>query len=169
MRRTRMLTVVLAVALLATLFGPAVSPATAIPCSGTKAMETLSLRTFKIDAKPQRKTYKVGQTVLIEALVVRPDDTDPFQQGIPTDGVDKRPAEGINIGAGLLIGDVFLPGFAVTDAEGKALLKIKLEKYVKPAVVDVALYAWNVVQDTPCLRVEENGYRAYPEMFAVVK
>ena len=79
------------------------------------------------------------------------------------------PVEEANIGVGLLVGDVFLPGFAITDANGDAVIKVKIEKYVKPATVDAAFYSWKIAADSPCLRVEENGFRAVPAMFKITR
>lgn len=167
----RKLSVALGVALLATLLGPtSAAPASAGPCSGgTRAMETVSLRMFHIESEATKQVYKIGDTAVFHTTVVRPAEEDPLNMGIPTDGVDPSPAADVNVGVGLLIGDVFLPGFARTDANGHAKIKIKIEKYVKPGAADAAFYAWNVVQDTPCLRIEENGFRAYMEMFEVKK
>lgn len=142
----------------------ALSPVSAAGCG---AMETVSLKTFKIEAKPRKKHYRVGETIIFDAKVVRPNDDDPLGLGVPMDGVEKQPAEEVNIGAGLIIDDVFLSGFAVTDEKGKATIKIKVEKYAKPGTADAAFYAWKVQVDTPCLRVEENGFRPYPEALHV--
>lgn len=142
----------------------AASPASATGCG---AMETVSLKTFKIDAKPRKSTYRVGETIIFDAKVVRPNDTDPFNVGVPMDGVDKQPAEEVNIGAGIIINDVFLSGFATTNDAGKATIKIKIEKYARPGIADAAFYAWKTQADTPCLRVEENGFRPYPEILKV--
>ncbi len=165
LRKKMALTV--AAAAVATLLVPVASPATAGPCSGSR-METLTLRNFRIEAKPVRKTFPSGGTAVLDVTVTRPGEQDPAGMGIPMDGVDPMPAENINVGAGMMINDVFLPGFGITDANGKAKVKISIERYAKTGPADIALYAWNVIQETPCLRVEENGFRAYPAMFTVV-
>lgn len=131
------------------------------------AMETVTLKNFKIEAKPRKAAYSIGDTIVFDAKVVRPNDTDPFGLGVPMDPVDKMPAEEVNVGAGLIVNDVFLSGFAVTGADGKAVIKIKIEKYARPGIADVAFYAWKTQAETPCLRVEENGFRAYPEFVTV--
>jgi hypothetical protein len=130
-------------------------------------METVTLRTFHIDAKVRRTKYRIGETATFDVVVVRPAEEDPFALGVPTEGVEPMPAEDVSVGVGLLIGNVFLPGFAITDAEGKATITVKIQKYVKPGPVDAAFYAWKVQADTPCLRVEENGFRPYPSLFSV--
>lgn len=130
-------------------------------------METLNVKTFKIDAKVRKPIYRIGDTAVFDAKVMRPADEDPAGMGLPTDGIDKRPAEEANIGVGLLVGDVFLPGFSVTNDQGKAVIKIRIEKYVKPGPVDAAFYAWKTQADTPCLRLEESGFFAKQNAFTI--
>jgi hypothetical protein len=166
-RLRRKLTIAVAAASVATLLAPVASPASAGPCSG-RGMETLTLRDFRIEAKPVKKAFPSGGTAVLDVTVTRPAEEDPAGMGVPMDGVDPMPAENVNVGAGMMMNDVFLPGFGITDANGKAKVKISIERYAKTGTADVALYAWSVVQDTPCLRVEENGFRAYPAMFTVV-
>ena len=146
-----------------------------IPCkrqalnvlSGQRSMETVSLRDFWIEPDIKKKTYKIGETVQFPVNVSRPADQDPFNLGISMDAGSLGPVEEASVGVGVLVGDVFLPGFGITDANGDTLLKVKLENYVKPGIADVAFYSWKIVQDTPCLRVEENGFRAVARMFKV--
>ena len=137
--------------------------------SGHRDMEVVSLRDFYIEASVKKKSYKVGDTIQFPVRVSRPSDSDPLGLGVPTDPGSIGPAEEVNIGVGLLVGEVFLPGFAVTDANGEALIKVKVESYVKPATVDAAFYAWKVAVDTPCVRVEENGFRPVSRMFKITR
>ena len=130
-------------------------------------MEVVSLRDLYVEAKVKEKSYQIGDTIQFPVTVSRPAESDPLGLGVPTDPGSLGPAEEVNIGVGLLIGDVFLPGFAVTDANGEALIKVKVEKYVKPAVVDAAFYAWKIALNTPCVIVQENGFRAVARMFKI--
>ncbi|MGH2755906.1 MAG: hypothetical protein ACRDLB_15940 [Actinomycetota bacterium] len=132
-------------------------------------METVSLRDFYIEASVKKKTYRVGDTIQFPVHVSRPAEEDPFGLGMSMNPGSMGPVEEANIGVGLLIGDVFLPGFAITDANGDALIKVKIENYVKPATVDAAFYSWKIAADSPCLRVEENGFRAVPSMFKITR
>lgn len=160
----------LSAGLIAVLLVPSAASADAaapVPCSNSRNMEQVSLRTFNIDAKVVKPAYRIGQTAVFKVTVVRPADGDPMNLGVPMDGVPPQPAPDINVGVGLLVGDVFLPGFAITDENGKATVKVKIESYAQPAVVDAAFYAWKVAADSPCAKVMENGFRAYPEMFTV--
>jgi hypothetical protein len=133
---------------------------------GAVVLEQVALRTFRIEAKPP-KNVEVGGVASIPVVVTRPAEQDPLGQGIPTDDLDPEPAVGINVGVGLLIGDVFFPGFAVTNNAGKATIKIKIENYAKPGRADASFYAWKTQADTPCLRLDENGYRFYEKFFSV--
>jgi len=134
--------------------------------SGQVALEQVALRTFTIEAKAP-KSVPIGGTASIPVVVTRPAEQDPLGQGIPTDGVEPEAAQGVNVGVGLLVGDVFFPGFAKTNDEGKATIKIKIQSYAKPGPVDASFYAWMTQADTPCLRVDENGYRFYEKFFTV--
>jgi hypothetical protein len=129
--------------------------------------ETVSLRTLHIEAKVPKKTYKIGDIIKIPVEVTRPAEEDPFGQGIPMNRPMVFPAEGVNLGVGLVIGDVFLPGFGVTDDDGKVTVQIRVERWVKPATANASFYAWNPQVETVCARVEEFGYRPYPSFLKV--
>ena len=133
------------------------------------AMETVALKTFHLVLAADKKVYKVGDTATVEVTVTRPAHEDPLGNGIPFDPPQSYPAEDVNVGIGLRVGDVFLFGHSITDAEGKAAVKVKLEPWTPagPAIADG--FAWEVAADTPCLRVEENGYQQRPNIFKVVK
>lgn len=133
----------------------------------SRGSETTSLRTLHIEAEVLQDHYAIGDVAKFPVHVTRPAKEDPARLGLPWERPYVEDAAGVNVGVGLLIGDVFLPGFAITDDEGKATIKIKIKQYAQPAAVDAAFYSWNVVADTPCLRVEENGFVAFSEMFHV--
>ena len=153
------------------------SSAAPIPCkrhalkvlSGQRSMETVSIRDFYIEPSVKKKTYRIGQTVTFPVHVSRPAEEDPIDLGMEMEPGSLGPVEDANVGVGLLVGDVFLPGFAITDANGDAVIKVKIEKYVKPATVDAAFYSWKIVQDTPCLRIEENGFKPVAAMFKITR
>ncbi|HET7482991.1 MAG TPA: hypothetical protein VFK89_09035 [Actinomycetota bacterium] len=132
-------------------------------------METVVIRDFTVDMKVDKKVWKVGETVLIHSTVTRPAHEDPAGQGIQLDPPASEPAGNVNMGIGLRVGDVFLFGSGITDADGKVDVKVKLKPYTKPGAAAVDGYAWNRVASTPCLNVEENGYTHVDNMFTVVK
>lgn len=131
--------------------------------------EVVRFRTFYVDAKPQAETYKIGTKAKIDITVTRPAHEDPLDLGVGLDPPTSAPAENVSVGVGIHVGDVFIPGFSRTDAEGHATVVVKLPTYMKPGAASVAAYAWNVVHESPCLRVEEDGYSAYPDAFEVTR
>lgn len=133
------------------------------------AIEVVALRTYHLEVEPSQKTYKVGDTAKINVVVTRPAHEDPAGQGIPIDPPQSFPAEGVNVGIGLRIGDVFLFGHSVTNADGLAVVKVPIKSYTPAGKAFADAYAWKTAADTPCLRVEENGYRQMPDLFTVIR
>jgi hypothetical protein len=131
--------------------------------------ETVRLRTFHIQAEPQAESFKIGTAAKIDITVTRPAHQDPFDLGVEFEPPTSVPAEDVIVGVGLHVGQVFVPGFARTDAEGKTTVSLKLPRYMQPGVAEMTVYAWNVVHESPCLRVEEDGYASYPEAFEVTR
>ena len=129
-------------------------------------LEYVSLLTFNLELGKTKREYEIGDTVTINITVTRPAKEDPLGNGIPMDRPYVEPAEGVTVGVGLSIGRVFLPGAAISNADGLARVKIKLEDYAPPnKTVDASIYAWKIVQQTPCLTVQEYGFTTRPGMF----
>jgi hypothetical protein len=162
--RMRRIALLAAAALIGTLF--TVAPATAVPCG---SMETIALKTFYLEVKAAKKVYKVGQTAVINVNVTRPSDQDPMGMGVPMERPHTEPAEDVNVGIGLRVGDVFLFGYGLTNAKGNAAVKVKIESWTPAGTALADIFAWLIQADSPCLRVEENGYRQVPRIFKVVK
>ena len=131
--------------------------------------ETIALKTFHLEVKGMKKVYKVGETAQIQVTVTRPAHEDPAGLGIYQDPPQSFPAENVNAGVGLRVGDVFLFGHAMTDANGVAKVGVKLEDWTPAGTAIADAFSWNTQVDTPCLRVEENGYMQKPNVFKVVK
>jgi hypothetical protein len=168
--------VVVAVALVgATLSVATASPAAACGSRGVRqqmkagALEVLSLRTFHLEVKGDKPQYRIGEVAKIHVTVTRPAHEDPLGQGIPIDPPMSFPAEGVNVGVGLRLGDVFLFGHNITDTEGHTIVKIKIESYAQPGPASADIYAWKSLVDLPCLRVEENGYTQHPKIFTILR
>ncbi len=167
----------LATGLLASVLSVGVGASPAQACSGRNvgaqmrngSLEVVGLRTFHLEVKPLKKRYKVGETAKIEVTVTRPAHEDPAGLGVPIDPPQSFPAEDVNVGMGLRIGDVFLFGHAVTDADGKAVIKIKIKSYTPAGKATADAYAWKTAADTTCAKVEENGYRQMPNLFTVFR
>lgn len=128
-------------------------------------MEQITLRTFHLDVTPP-KVAEIGSTVTVKVVVTRPAKEDPLGQGIPMERPYVEPASDVIVGVGLSIGNVFLPGAAITDQKGLAKVKIIMQNYA-PAdkKVDMSVYAWKILQQTPCLTVQEEGYKVLPDAF----
>ena len=141
----------------------ALTPGTAFACG---AVETVSLKTFHLEVKANKKIYKIGETALIKVTVTRPAEEDPLGNGIPMERPFVEPAPDVNLGVGLAIGRVFLPGAGMTDENGEATIKIKIERYApRNKWADASAYAWKIIQETPCASVQENGFQMIPQMF----
>ena len=154
---------------------PAAADAAGIPCralmapalrAGT-AMEQLQLRTFHIQVSAPKKTYRRGSTAKLNVTVTRPAHEDPLGAGAPMDPPVGMPAEGVNVGAGVSMGDVFVFGHAVTNSAGKATVPLKIPSSAGKGVARADVLAWQRVVDTPCLIIEEQGYRHQPGIFKV--
>jgi len=126
-------------------------------------MEQVALLTFNLDVGKTKPAYEIGDVVPIDVTVTRPAKEDPLGNGVPMERPYVEPAEGVIVGVGLHIGRVFLPGAAITDANGVAKVRIKLEDWAPAGVkVDASMYAWKVVYEMPCATVMEYGYRTMP-------
>lgn len=133
------------------------------------AMETVALRTFHLEVEPTKKRFKVGEVAKIKVTVTRPAHEDPLGLGVEQEPPHSEPAEDVNVGMGLRIGDVFLFGHAITNEDGLATVKIKIKSYTPAGKANADAYAWKTVADTTCLKVEENGYRQLPNIFTIFR
>lgn len=152
------------------------APAQACAARGVKSglrsgalLETVGLKTYHLEVKPDKRSYKIGETAQVHVTVTRPAKEDPLGEGIPMDSPKSFPAEEVNVGIGLRIGDVFLFGHNITDAEGHTTVKIKIASYAPAGKAYADAYAWKTAVDSPCARVEENGYTAVPNIFTVLR
>ena len=142
-----------------------VAPSSARPACA----ETVVLKTFHLVVESDKKVYKVGDTAKINVTVTRPAHEDPAGQNIPIEPPFSEPAANVDVGIGLRVGDVFLFGHSMTDENGKAAVKVRLEPWTPSGQAIADAFAWHIIQDTPCLRIEENGYQQKPNIFQVVK
>jgi hypothetical protein len=131
--------------------------------------DTVATRTLKVQATTKAKSYSIGDTARIPVKVTRPAGEDPLASGIPVPAPIEVPASGVRVGVGVTLGNAFLAGYAVTGVDGRAEVKVKIKSFVKPTVADVSVYTYNTVVNTSCLRLEENGYASYRQMFKVTR
>jgi hypothetical protein len=162
---------VLVASLAATALGVA-SPS-ALACTAQKNDVTIPVRTFHVEAAWAKKTYRVGQTATLNVTVTRPSHQDPVTDeghDLPVEPPVAVPADQVTVGVGLYIGQVFLSGGGVTDAEGKLTAKVKIEKYAKPGPAAATVYAYKkYLTDTRCVYLQEFAYVRMPEAFKVTK
>jgi hypothetical protein len=165
-------TVVVAVSLSAA--PPPVAAAPSVPCRGrvsrhlrNNAMDIVQLRTFTVEIKPLAKTYKIGKPAQVAVVVTRPAHRDPLQLGPEFEPPTSAPAADVSVGVGIHVGEAFVPGFGVTDENGKTTVTIKLPSYMKPGFADLDGYAWKIQFDSPCMTIEEDGYTHMDKAFAV--
>ena len=130
-------------------------------------MEYITPRTFHVAIKPLKKTYRRGDVVKVQVAVTRPAEEDPAGLGLTVDRPAEAPAQDVNVGIGVSVGRVFLPGYGRTAANGRVTVGIKLEHYVPSTVAHVRAFAYKEVVATTCLTVEEQGYRAVDRAFRV--
>ena len=145
-----------------------------IPCRSVGArelrgtsMDIVQLRTFTVEVKPLAKGYKIGRPAQFSVTVTRPAHKDPLQVGPDFDPPASAPAAGASVGVGVHVGEVFVPGFAITGDDGTAIVTIKLPSYMKPGPADIDGYAWKVAADSPCLTIEEDCYVHLVKAFTV--
>lgn len=132
----------------------------------SRGMETVALLTFDLEIGKLKPVYRIGDVVAVDVKVTRPAEEDPLGNGIPMERLYFEPVEGVFVGVGLMMGRVFLPGAAITGADGVAHVKIKIQDYAPAGVkVDASVYAWKVVYEMPCASIQEYGYAAMPGVF----
>jgi hypothetical protein len=140
-------------------------PSLAVPCG---QMEYVTLNTLHVNLAPLKRSYRIGEVVPLKVEVSRPSENDPIGLGVAVERPASQPAEEVNVGIGLSIGRVFLPGYNLTNAGGETVVKIKIAKYAPAGkMVQVQVFAYKEQANTPCVVVEEQGYRAVQNAFKV--
>jgi hypothetical protein len=172
-------TMVVAAMVALPLWGPGATTASAstIPCRSfashllrTSTFDIVQIKTFYVTIKPASKSYSVGDTVKVAALVTRPAHEDPLNNGVKFDPPASAPASDVNVGIGLHISNkVYLPGFGITDANGKVTVSIKLPSYTPAGVASVDAFAYKNDAEAPCFTLQENGFTTMPNAFTVSK
>jgi hypothetical protein len=165
LRSSSAIRVVIASALAALAVPASATAASAVPCG---QMEYVTLNTLHVNVAPLKRAYHIGEVVPIKVHVSRPSENDPVGLGVAAERPTSQAAEDVNVGVGLSVGRVFLPGYNVTNAKGDTVVKIRLTNYTpKGKMAQVQAFAYMERANTPCLVVEEQGYRALPNAFKV--
>jgi hypothetical protein len=146
--------------------------ALAVPCA-QRTDVTIPVRTFHLEAEWTKKSYRVGETATLDMTITRPSHQDPVTDegnDLPVEPPASAPADQVTVGVGLYVGQVFLSGGGITDAEGHLAAKVKIEKYTKPGPAAATIFAYKrYLTDTRCVYVQEFGYTRMPEAFKVTK
>lgn len=144
-------------------------PAAAAEDSCAAQYETVQMKTFHVVIQTPRKVYKIDNVVPINVEVTRPAHEDPLGQDQPIDPPVSEPAEGVNVGVGLQVGRSYLFGIGMTDADGKTSIRVPLPSYLPEGNVFARSLAWNILVNTTCLIVEEQGYTEERNFFRVTR
>jgi hypothetical protein len=123
--------------------------------------------TLHVVIKPFHKRYARGDTVTVKVVVTRPAAEDPAGFGVPIERPVTQPASDVNVGIGINVGRAFLPGYGETNDKGEVAVGIKLGRRVPAGNATVRAYAYKERLNTPCVVVEEQGYRTSPKAFRV--
>lgn len=118
-------------------------------------------RTFEVDVRADRAVYEVGDRAVFRAKVTR-----------VVDGQAVGPVEGARVGFTADVGDTKVAwGAAVTDAEGKAVIKSRIGDHAFPGWADVWAFAEKETVDLPCHWEEESefGESELPDLFRTVR
>ena len=145
------------------------TPAASAEPLSCAAMDVITIRTMTVEFKPPGKSVAIGSVAKVPVHVTRPAGEDPLQQGIPLDPPASAPADGVTVGIGLTIKNVFAPGYAVTNQDGKATVSIRIPRYAPAASVDLDAYAYNVLGQTPCYTIQEDGYTHKDDVFKTTR
>ncbi|MGH2747593.1 MAG: hypothetical protein ACRDKB_06680 [Actinomycetota bacterium] len=165
-RRRRGVISALAASLVAGVLFAAPAPSAAHGCGDS---ETYAVRNFHIEMKPVKKTYHVGDTAKVKFTVTRPAHEDPAGAGQEYDPPMSFPAEDVQLGVGLFVGETFFTGWALTDAEGKAMVSIKILRYADTGPAHARAYATKMIHQNVCVTVLEDGFTAQDNIFTVTR
>jgi len=146
----------------------ALTPVPASACgAGDGFFDYVTPNTLNVVIKPFHKRYARGDTVTVKVVVTRPAAEDPAGLGVPTERPVSQPASDVNVGIGINVRGAFLPGYGKTNEKGEVAVPVKLGRRVPAGTATVRAYAYKERLNTPCVVVEEQGYRTSPKAFRV--
>lgn len=101
--------------------------------------DTQPTRTFEVRVRVAEDVYHLGEKARFRVKVTR-----------VLHGQVIGPAEGAHVGVFVTLDDVLLAGDAVTDAKGRAVVKVLLRRYAPTGFADVIVTATKQTADLPC-------------------
>lgn len=148
----------------AALAGPSEIPTT----DACAAIRLVNLYTLYIEATPEKKVYRRGETIVIDVLVTRPGEEDPGGNEQPTPRPTSEPAADVDIGGALWVGNTYRWDFGVTDEEGHGTLRIKMPKDSETGSARAEFSAEKMhYSNNGCPDVREVAYRGYTSFVRV--
>lgn len=99
-----------------------VSPADGAPCNGSRTV----VKTFTVETKWNKRFYRPGDKAKLRVTVARPGPEDPAGNGVPLPSPILLPAEDVTVSTTLVARWPFPWDRAVTDADGKASLSLRI-------------------------------------------
>lgn len=154
--------------LLATLGSVLPSPAHALETDTRCRRMTTSVKSFTVETAWSSKTYARGSKVKVEVTVTRPGPEDPLDNGIPLDSPQHFPVEGASVSVTLLAGFPYPYGLGTTDADGKAIVKVKLPRSLKGPINSSTHGYLTHNKDGPnCTDVQEENFKYEAPAFVI--
>lgn len=128
---------------LALLLVPSGAPLVGAEKASACADISQAIKNFKVEAKWQKPSAKIGTVAKMDVLVTRTAEEDPAtgEPWITGSRPSEEPVAEVSVGVGLLINDVFFAAGGLTDAEGKLTVKMKIEDYAKPGTGITRVFA----------------------------
>ena len=118
--------------------------------------EQIWLKVYDVEVDAERKTYRVGETARVEAMVTRKDGGAPVQDA-PFGLIVTNWRKG------------WLFGFDETDAQGRADMALELRRNrVKLGPVNVVALAYKEIADVAsCVQIGEYGKKRARKLFTI--
>lgn len=146
-------------------------PTATTSACGANSAALIYLYSFRIEAKPGKKSYSRGEIVKVFVTVTRPGEEDPTGSKVPMPRPTSQPAEGVEVGAALFVGNTYTwDSQRTTDAKGKATLNIPLPKDSDLGWAEVDIFAEKThFSNNGCPDAKEQGYAGFPRFVKVVR
>jgi hypothetical protein len=124
-----------------------------------------SLPTLAVKARVTQNAYRPGDVATFKVLVVRAVQTDEHGEGARQ---ELGPVEEAEVTIGATVKDVTLGAGGTTDEDGRATVKMVLQRYVPAGLADVIASATSETVDAHCVP-NESGHIEKPDLFRVIR
>jgi hypothetical protein len=106
-----------------------------------------SMETLRVRLAAAERVYSLGEKAKFFVKVNR-----------VVAGQDLGPMRGADVRVGVTLGDTYLMGGGITDALGRVVVQVKLERLAGPGIADVSGTASSLVAELPCHLAYEYEY-----------